>query len=78
MYNQVGLIGIQRLLRKTAFAEDDLWLGRLNYRAAPLEGGLPPDELLIGQELRTLLPDFSVSPASPVAKHVNESTLSCT
>ncbi|KAG0425274.1 hypothetical protein HPB47_027543 [Ixodes persulcatus] len=42
--------------------------------AAPLEDGRSPAELLMGREPRTLLPDFTASPASPVRKHVQNET----
>ncbi|KAG0410747.1 hypothetical protein HPB47_012123 [Ixodes persulcatus] len=40
-------------------AKEDFWLGLLNYGAAALEDGRSPAELLMGRELRTLLPDFT-------------------
>lgn len=69
-----GVQVVKRLLRKTKCAKEDFWLGLLNYRAAPLEDGRSPAELLMGLELRTLLPDFTASPASPVRKHVQNET----
>ncbi|KAG0445005.1 hypothetical protein HPB47_005350 [Ixodes persulcatus] len=46
----------------------------LFQHSAPLEDGRSPAELLMGRELRTLLPDFTGSPASLVRKHVQNET----
>ncbi|XP_049274113.1 uncharacterized protein LOC119403059 [Rhipicephalus sanguineus] len=60
-----GVQVIKRILDKTERSKEDFYLGLLNYRVCPLEDGRSPSELLMGRSLRTLLPDFSVSPPRP-------------
>ncbi|XP_049527489.1 uncharacterized protein LOC125947152 [Dermacentor silvarum] len=64
-----GVQVVKRILKKTTEANEDFWLGLLNYRASPLEDGRFPGELLQGRRLRTLLPDFTHHPAIQVKKH---------
>ncbi|XP_049273470.1 uncharacterized protein LOC125759154 [Rhipicephalus sanguineus] len=69
-----GVQVVKRILDKTERSKEDFYLGLLNYRVCPLEDGRSPAELLMGRSLRTLLPDFSVSPPRPVRKHVQTKT----
>ncbi|XP_037518050.1 uncharacterized protein LOC119394817 [Rhipicephalus sanguineus] len=63
-----GVQIVKRIVKKTSETRDDLWLGLLAYRTAPLEDGRSPGELLQGRRLRTPLPDFTQEPCSPVFK----------
>ncbi|XP_049268885.1 uncharacterized protein LOC119381897 [Rhipicephalus sanguineus] len=60
-----GVQVVKRILDKMERSKEDFYLGLLNYRVCPLEDGRSPAELLMGRSLRTLLPEFSVSPPRP-------------
>lgn len=64
-----GVSVVKRLLKKAVYANEDFWIGLLNYRTAPLEGGKAPCELLMGRRLRGRLPDFGDHKAPEVKKH---------
>ena len=51
----VGIV--KKLLKKAAEKGEDQYLAMLNYRAAPLDCGYSPAELLMNRRLRTRLPD---------------------
>ena len=51
-----GVKIMKRLLSKAADKGEDAYLAMLAYRAAPLECGKSPAELLFGRKLRTRLP----------------------
>lgn len=60
---------VKRLLKKAVYANEDFWIGLLNYKTAPLKGGKVPCELLMGRRSRRRLPDFGDHKAPDVKKH---------
>lgn len=63
-----GVQIVKRIMKKSEHAQEDYWLGLLNYRSSPLEDdGRSPGELLMGRRIRSRLPDFT-GPA-PKAVH---------
>lgn len=65
-----GVQMVNCILCKTECAKEDFWLGLLDSQAAPLEDGRSLAKLPMGRGLRTLLPEFTALPTSPVRKHV--------
>lgn len=53
-----GVLIVKRLLKKAKDGKHDPYLGLLSYRAAPLECGVSPAELLMGCKLHTTLPQL--------------------
>lgn len=51
-----GVQIVKRLLKKAAHSNTDPYLALMSYRAAPLESGKSPAELLLGRKIRTRLP----------------------
>ncbi|KAJ8339615.1 hypothetical protein SKAU_G00364010 [Synaphobranchus kaupii] len=51
-----GVQIVKRLLKKAAHSNTDPYLALMAYRAAPLESGKSPAELLMGRNIRTRLP----------------------
>lgn len=64
-----GVQVVKRILKKSADAGEDFWLGLLAYRSAPLEDSRSPGELLQGRRLRGNLPDFGDFTTTEVKKH---------
>ncbi|KAJ8381193.1 hypothetical protein SKAU_G00019710 [Synaphobranchus kaupii] len=53
-----GVQIVKRLLKKAAHSNTDPYLALMAYRAAPLESGKSPAELLMGRNIRTRLPRY--------------------
>uniref|UniRef100_UPI003AAE90D4 latent-transforming growth factor beta-binding protein 1-like n=1 Tax=Centroberyx gerrardi TaxID=166262 RepID=UPI003AAE90D4 len=51
-----GVQIVKRLLKKAAHSNTDPYLALMSYRAAPLESGKSPAELLLGRKIHTRLP----------------------
>lgn len=64
-----GVQVVKRLMKKTNHANEDFYLGLLNYRSSPLEGGKSPSELLMGRRIRSRIPDFTTRLHESVVKH---------
>ena len=54
-----GVQIVKRLLKKAAHSNTDPYLALMSYRAAPLESGKSPAELLLGRKIRTRLPSHN-------------------
>lgn len=57
--SEKGVHIIKQILKKTTDSKSDPYLALLSYRAAPLECGLSPAELLMNRKLRTTLPCYT-------------------
>lgn len=64
-----GVHVVKRLVKKTNHANEDFYLGLLNYRSSPLEGGKSPSELFLGRRIRSRIPDFTTRLHESVVKH---------
>ena len=53
---EMGVKIVKKLLKKAYDSDSDPYLAILNYRAAPLECGRSPAQLLMGRNVRTRLP----------------------
>lgn len=63
---------MKRLLEKATETGEEPYLAVLNYRASPLENGLPPAEMLMNRKLRTKLPSAKHQKLQITLKYANE------
>ena len=49
---------LKNIMRKCIDSDEDIYLGLLNYRSTPLEGGLSPAEILLGRRPRSIVPQI--------------------
>ena len=70
---EMGVKIIKNLLRKSYDSGTNPYLAIMNYRAAPLECGKTPSELLMGRNIRTRLPQlFRYKPDQETKDKINK------